>query len=233
MRTAVRPGVEGAGGPGHDLLFDIGGMMERVVRDDDHGAVRRLLPQNIGDKRGLRRRDPSALMIEAIGGVEADDMRGSGLHRRFSLPVDPAAIGRTGCQQACRQVEQRDVMIARHGDPFLRQAIQKPARLPKLTGAGALHEIPGDDDQIGGGFRHRIQQRVYQIRTGAAKVQVGQQNKPHQVSFCAAAGTLTTSASLMARNRYGPAMRSLSPSRATSRLLRWVSTVMSLPVYRT
>lgn len=113
-------------------------------------------------------------------------------------------------QQARGDVEERDVMVARHHQLRVRQGVQELTRLLELGAACALGEVARDHDQVGFQLMHLGDQRRDDLRIGAAEVQVGEmddgahQSSPHSLASmpgccsggaagCSSGGTITVS----------------------------------------
>ena len=137
------------------------------------GRLRAGLDELRGHPVDLRLRHVSIFVPPPAGGVHADHQTARCLHRGLQ---DRAKVGQVifvGVQQPPGQVEQRDVVVARHHQ--LRrnvQALAKRAGLGKLVGLRALSDIARQHENCGVQSRGQTHQGIGHRGLHGAKVRV-------------------------------------------------------------
>jgi hypothetical protein len=75
-------------------------------------------------------------------------------------------------QDAADEVVERDVVVARDREPGRLERVEEPAGAAELAGAGALRQVPADDDELRADLVEGGQQRLDGARGVTAEVDV-------------------------------------------------------------
>jgi hypothetical protein len=84
-----------------------------------------------------------------------------------------AVVAIQGTEEAAGHVEERDVMVAGHGEHRRAQPTKEVPRGRELALAGALREVAAHHDQVGGRRLEVLPQRGHDRRVLPAEVKVG------------------------------------------------------------
>ena len=121
-------------------------------------------------RRRLRREPPGGL---AARGVQPEHAHVAARPQGLEVVGDVVAVAPQRQQHAPEEVEQRDVVVARHDEVVRGQLVQPLAGAAELAGAGALRQVARDDDQVRLDVVQCLLQAVDQRRQVGAEVDVG------------------------------------------------------------
>ena len=168
--------------------------IEWMVGDDHLDETRRKRTQPVDGRLDLRSiQTPLSSGDEPSRAVQSDDRHFIVYERRLQVRPDDAAVPAKWIEDACREIEQRNVVIARNHDAGERQPIEKGAGLAELTAPRPLRQVAGHGDEIRFERGDALDERRDNGFVNAAEVQIRQMNEgSHRLIIVLVATTFPT-----------------------------------------
>lgn len=137
---------------------------ERLMRHHDANLARVAFLQTPRHALDLPCRYHAVLVPAGMGGVEPDHQHLFVLEDRLQIVTEMLAVIAVGCEQACKDVVQRDVVVARNhqriADAIGLQAADEGGGTGELAAAGALGDVAGEHQQVCSMLAYMILQRL-------------------------------------------------------------------------
>lgn len=182
--VATREGVHCKTCPADDAIvgFEIQSL-ERMMGDDYPGNVIGQMCEFFSRRPKLTEIDPAILDCQGSGRVDPDDSDFTIGVERICVRLDVAHVPRQRREGTGKDIPERYIMVARNHKARARKGVEERSRLQEFMFAGALRQIPGNDQQIWSDCAHLRSDGLHKLAVCFSEMQIRKMDEcPHQIA---------------------------------------------------